>query len=102
MQMSRGDGYDLRREQQRRKREDATLHPDAGECTAIRISQWLRHLTDRPIRGSNETATNRGHFRNLRAIIHDDPTATDNPAAQCAKPSPQSPTTSVHTLTESA
>ena len=48
----------------------------------------------------------RGRFRNLREIIHDDPTATDNPAARCAKRlsrrSPQSPTRSVRTLAESA
>ena len=48
----------------------------------------------------------RDRFRNLREIIHDDPTATDNPAARCAKclsrRSPQSPTRSVRTLAESA
>ena len=66
----------------------------------------LLHLEAEKLRYTEAQIQRGGRFRNLREIIHDDPTATDNPAARCAKRlsrrSPQSPTRSVRTLAESA
>ena len=67
---------------------------------------FARGYTEAQIDPAGRPRHLRGRFRNLREIIHDDPTATDNPAARCAKRlsrrSPQSPTRSVRTLAESA